>query len=66
MSTAIPILITTREVAERCGVSVRTVEDWRRRGRGPTYITLTRQIVRYDLAVVEKFIADGTTRPGSK
>lgn len=66
MNTPLPVLITTREVAERLGVSVRTVEDWRHRGRGPAYITLAPKAVRYDLAVVERYIADNTTRPGSK
>lgn len=66
MTTPLPVLITTREVAERLRVSVRTVEDWRRHGRGPAYITLAPKAVRYDLAVVEQYIADRTTLPGSK
>lgn len=49
--------LTTEDLAERLGVSPRTVEDWRRHNRGPGYLTVSgpagKQKVRYRLADVE-------------
>lgn len=50
-------LLTTAEVATICKVSDRTVENWRRRGKGPKYIKLETGQIRYKLSVVLRFLA---------
>ena len=40
-------LLTTDEAAAYLRVSPRTMEDWRRTGSGPLYISLARNCVRY-------------------
>ena len=46
--------LTTRELADRLGVSTRTVERWRASGDGPPFLRLTRGgPVRYPVADVE-------------
>ncbi|SKV12250.1 Helix-turn-helix domain [Mycobacteroides abscessus subsp. abscessus] len=37
--------LTTRELAERCGVSPRTVEGWRNNGLGPTYTRVGHRVM---------------------
>lgn len=48
--------LTTKEVAELCRVSVRTVENWRCRGQGPRYICLGTGQIRYPADQVLRFI----------
>jgi helix-turn-helix protein len=45
------------ELAERLGVSVRTVEGWRYRGKGPDYLRLEGRVA-YRLVDVERFEAE--------
>lgn len=66
MNVPAPVLITTREVAERLGVSVRSLEEWRKKKIGPAWVEIGPKAVRYELAVVEQFIADKTVRPEPK
>lgn len=54
--TASPRYVTTRQLADILGVSVVSLELWRRQGRGPAYIRLGRA-VRYDMADVETWVA---------
>lgn len=50
-------LLTTAQTAEMLGdMSVRTLEDWRRKGVGPNYVPLSAKCVRYRLADVEDWI----------
>jgi predicted DNA-binding transcriptional regulator AlpA len=57
-----PALLTTEELAAYLGdVSVRTLEDWRRQGTGPDYVTLSPKMVRYRHAAVERWL-DGLER----
>jgi excisionase family DNA binding protein len=51
-------LLSTREVAARLGVSVRTVQDWRYRGGGPPGVALGRKTVRYSQAELERWLAE--------
>ena len=44
--------LTTKEIAELCRVSVRTVESWRRRKQGPEYTKLPTGQIRYPLSSV--------------
>jgi excisionase family DNA binding protein len=49
-------LLTIAEVAELLGVSERTLETWRYRGRGPAFIRVGKKVVRYRLSDVEAFL----------
>jgi excisionase family DNA binding protein len=46
--------LTTEELAERLGVSVTTVRDWRRDGRGPAYIRVG-SVIRYRETDIDKW-----------
>lgn len=46
-----------KDLARRWGVSIRTVERWRRLGLGPPFLKLNGRVV-YRLADVEQFEAD--------
>lgn len=48
-------LITSRELADRWGISARTLEQWRWRGEGPAFIKIGKNIVRYDLRTIEEY-----------
>jgi hypothetical protein len=45
------------QLAERLGVSVRTLEGWRYRGKGPDYLRLEGRVA-YRLVYVERFEAE--------
>jgi predicted DNA-binding transcriptional regulator AlpA len=45
--------LTADELAARLRCSTETLKDWRRDGRGPSYISDGRKFVRYPLAAVE-------------
>lgn len=49
-------LVTTPRAAELLGVSPKTVEDWRLKGRGPRFIRLGKAI-RYSMKDLEDFVA---------
>lgn len=53
---ALPIMLKTDEVAEMLGVAPRTLEDWRCRGGGPPYVSVSRRCVRYRLRDVETWL----------
>jgi len=57
------LLITARELATRCNVSLRTVENWRYRKQGPTYVKLLNGRIRYPMPGVNVFIAQYTGHP---
>nr|DAM55017.1 MAG TPA: helix-turn-helix domain protein [Caudoviricetes sp.] len=50
-----PKLMTTAEVADYLGMSVRQLERWRQEGKGPDYMTLGRTI-RYHPARVVAYL----------
>ena len=52
-------LLREREVAGILGLSVRTLQEWRRSGDGPPFLKLSRKkrgMVRYDPADVEAYM----------
>ena len=58
MQNAAPLL-DERELAARLRVSLSTLRNWRVARRGPAYIKVGMRSVRYRLADVEQFLADG-------
>lgn len=55
-------LLTTAEAAERLSLSPRTLEGFRRRGGGPTFVVLSRNAVRYRGSDLRAWI-DARTAP---
>jgi len=49
--------LSEREVAEEYGISVRTLQGWRSRKKGPPFQKLGGTIVRYDRVALEIWIA---------
>jgi phage terminase Nu1 subunit (DNA packaging protein) len=57
--TAIPRLLTPEELGEILGgLSNRTLQDWRRQGIGPDFVTLSGKMVRYRPQAVDRWIRD--------
>ena len=52
----LPLFFTTKGLAELLNSSPRTIEDWRRKNRGPNYIKLPTGQVRYPRDSVLQFI----------
>ena len=46
--------LTENQLAERWGMSIKTLQDWRRKGTGIAYLKLGKAI-RYPLDVVEAY-----------
>ena len=53
-----PVRVPAKVAAEYLGVSVRTLEDWRAKERGPNYVRIGHRI-RYALRVLGAFVAAG-------
>jgi hypothetical protein len=50
-------VFTERELAERWGVTVKMLQDWRRLNKGIAYLKIGKA-VRYPIDIVEKFEID--------
>ena len=50
-------LLTPPQVAQRLGVRLVTLADWRFRGRGPRWVRVGR-LVRYPSALLEAWLAE--------
>ncbi|MBS0217729.1 MAG: helix-turn-helix domain-containing protein [Proteobacteria bacterium] len=50
--------ISTKKAAAYLGVSVRTLEEWRRRSIGPAFTKIGRKLIRYDLHELERFLKE--------
>lgn len=62
MTNEIPFqLLTTEELAEFLGVSMRTIEDWRCDRKGPPHVRLGPRTVRYRSDEVLAWLARGGT-----
>lgn len=53
--------LTVEEAADVLSVSVKTLEAWRRLGKGPVFVKLGRS-VRYTLQALDQFTRDRTVR----
>jgi transposase len=47
--------LNEKQVADRYGVSVKTVQNWRRTGVGPRYLKLQDRLVRYPEVFLEEY-----------
>lgn len=58
-------LLTPKEAAAKLQVSVATLRTWRRLGKGPTVVRLSRKTYRYSEECLKEFIeAVRKTEPG--
>jgi hypothetical protein len=62
-----PKYMTTQETAEYLGrlgieTSARTLEDWRHKGTGPDYTRIEGRRVRYEPAIVRRWLSLGERR----
>lgn len=64
MSQQIKTALTEIELAERLGLSVRTLQDWRRAGKGLSYLKIGKS-VRYPLEIIEQFEAASLIEAGA-
>lgn len=55
-------LLTTKDVAAKFGVAVKTLSEWRSLGKGPQYIRLNGS-VRYDSREIAAYLAVNTVEP---
>ena len=59
-TTTLPRLLTAAEAGEILGLTVRAMEERRRRGAGPPFVRLGATTVRYSLVTIEEYIAERT------
>ncbi|MGD0578320.1 MAG: helix-turn-helix domain-containing protein [Bryobacteraceae bacterium] len=59
-SPALPKFLNETEVAEILGITVRGVQGYRRAGGGPPWTRVSKNVLRYNLASFQAWIA---TRP---
>jgi predicted DNA-binding transcriptional regulator AlpA len=60
------IMLTSKQTAELCGVTLNTLQKWRTRGNGPKYVKFggaNSAAVRYPRKDVEAFIQARTVNP---
>ena len=53
-------LLSTAQVSSLLNLRAATLKKWRVLGTGPKYLRVGKRTVRYRLAGVKRFIADGT------
>ena len=51
------MLLDESRAAQLVGVNVRTMQQWRRLGNGPRYISISRRCVRYSKRLITEWIA---------
>lgn len=61
--TYYPPLLTEKEAAPILGVNVKTLQNWRWRGIGPSYIKASAKHVRYRLSDLNDFLNSKTIKP---
>jgi predicted site-specific integrase-resolvase len=59
-------LLSAKDAAQFLDVHPVTLGVWRHEGRGPTYIKVSPQNVRYRLSDLEQFLEERTVTPGQK
>lgn len=59
-----PQLVSTSEAAKILGLSPLTLEEWRRKKKGPPYARLSKKLVRYSTSDLEAWLKGLTVREG--
>ena len=59
-TTTLPRLLTTEATGKILGLTVRAMEERRRRGDGPPFVRLGMTTVRYSVVALEEYIAERT------
>lgn len=60
-----PIYMNEKQVAERFGIAIQTLRNWRSVGKGPAYVKLER-LVRYSVDGTEKYFQSHMVDPEAK
>jgi predicted DNA-binding transcriptional regulator AlpA len=55
-------ILTATEVAEQTGLSVETLAQWRSQGKGPPYVKISRNCVRYRQCDLDGWLAERIVR----
>ena len=67
MQTPLEQLLSSDELAQMLGVKARSLEGWRRRGKGPRFIRLSgHKAVRYPLSAVRTWLRALERAPGAR
>jgi predicted DNA-binding transcriptional regulator AlpA len=61
-STSSSKLLTAKEVAEITGLSVETLAQWRSQKRGPLFVKISRNCVRYRQSDLDGWLAERIVR----
>jgi predicted DNA-binding transcriptional regulator AlpA len=61
-SAASPRLLTAADVAEQTGLSVETLAQWRSQRRGPNFLKISRNFVRYRQCDLDGWLAERIVR----
>jgi len=61
-STSASKLLTAKEVAEITGLSVETLAQWRSQKRGPRFVKISRNFVRYWQSDLDGWLAERIVR----
>jgi predicted DNA-binding transcriptional regulator AlpA len=61
-SAASSRLLTAAEVAEQTGLSVETLAQWRSQRRGPNFVKISRNFVRYRQSDLDGWLAERIVR----
>ncbi len=61
-------VLSRKETAQLLGIDIRTLDRWRKLGRGPAYLDLTcgkgkKPCIRYRKTELERFLVSSTKNP---
>ncbi len=59
-------LLTPDEVAKQMGLSIETLAQWRSQGKGPMYVKISRNCVRYRQSDLDGWVAERIVRTDEK
>lgn len=54
----VPAILTARQLAAELGIAEVTLAKWRQAHKGPRYIRIARNLVRYNRADVDAWLAE--------
>ena len=66
MSEKIECLLTQKQAAAYFGCTTCLLRKWRRLGKGPTFVKISRKFIRYRIEDLDAFLADHVVIPGAQ